>query len=314
VTPVLATADLRKRYRGAQRKGRGDALAGIDLTIEAGEIVGLLGPNGAGKSTFAKIVCGLVRPTSGTATIGGEPVGTRPAQAKLGYLAELFRYPPWATADQLLRTHQRLAMSKGGLAERGELLELVGLEGTSQVKVGAMSKGMQQRLGLAQALIGRPPLVLLDEPTSALDPVGRALVRTVLREMRERGQSVLLSSHLLSEVEQVADRVAIIARGRLIAEGSPRELAGAGGAEFELGSGIAKRPDLAREAIPDEVARLVAAGERVYGVRELRGTLEEAYLRAVAEHGGSTDGRVVEPVAEHAPSDPPAAPPAQSTP
>ncbi|MEH3053273.1 MAG: ABC transporter ATP-binding protein [Patulibacter minatonensis] len=294
---VLEAQELRKRYGGAQRKGRGDALGGVSLSIAPGEIVGLLGPNGAGKSTFAKIVCGLVRPTSGRATLAGHPVGTRAAQARLGYLAELFRYPPWATADGLLRNHQRLAGSPGGVAERRELLELVGLGDAAAVKVGAMSKGMQQRLGLAQSLVGRPALVLLDEPTSALDPVGRAHVREVLRELRRRGQSVLLSSHLLPEVEQVADRVAIIARGRLIAEGQPSELAGRGGAEFELGSGTVRRPELTRDAIPAEVARLAAAGEQIYGVRELRGTLEEAYLRAVDEHGGAaaaapgTDGR-----------------------
>lgn len=283
---VLVAEDLRKRYRGAQRRGRGDALGGVSLTIAPGEIVGLLGPNGAGKSTFAKIVCGLVRPTAGAARLDGHPVGSRAAQARLGYLAELFRYPPWATADGLLRTHQQLAGSSGGAAERGELLELVGLGDAAAVRVGSMSKGMQQRLGLAQALIGRPSLVLLDEPTSALDPVGRAHVREVLRELRDRGQSVLLSSHLLPEVEQVADRVAIIARGKLIAEGAPADLAGTGGAEFDLASGLVRRTDLHRDDLPAEVARLVAAGEQIYGVRELRGTLEEAYLRAVDAHGG----------------------------
>jgi ABC-2 type transport system ATP-binding protein len=233
-----------------------------------------------------------VRPTSGQALLDGHPVGSRAAQARLGYLAELFRYPPWATADGLLRTHQRLAGSSVGASERGELLELVGLGDAAAVKVGAMSKGMQQRLGLAQALVGRPPLVLLDEPTSALDPVGRAHVREVLREIRGRGQSVLLSSHLLPEVEQVADRVAIIARGRLIAEGAPADLAGTGGAEFELASGVVRRADLRRDEIPAEVVRLVGAGEQVYGVRELRGTLEEAYLRAVDDHGGPIRGGV----------------------
>jgi ABC-2 type transport system ATP-binding protein len=287
VDSVLIAEGLRKRYRGAQRRGRGDALGGVSLTIGRGEIVGLLGPNGAGKSTFAKIVCGLVRPTAGHALLEGHAVGTRAAQARLGYLAELFRYPPWATADGLLRTHQRLAGSAGGASERGELLELVGLGDAAAVRVGAMSKGMQQRLGLAQALIGRPALVLLDEPTSALDPVGRAHVREVLRELRGRGQSVLLSSHLLPEVEQVADRVAIIARGQLIAEGAPAELAGTGGAEFDLGDRVVRRAELRRDDLPAEVARLVAAGEQVYGVRELRGTLEEAYLRAVDAHGGA---------------------------
>ncbi|MBJ7470485.1 MAG: ABC transporter ATP-binding protein [Solirubrobacteraceae bacterium] len=286
MTAALQTTELRKQYPGAQRKGRGDALGGVDLTVAPGEIVGLLGPNGAGKSTLVKIVCGLVRPSGGTALIAGQEAGTRAAAARLGYLAELFRYPPWLTAEALLTTHQRLARSGGGSGERAELLDLVGLGDAAAVKVGSMSKGMQQRLGLAQSLIGRPALVLLDEPTSALDPVGRALVRDVLGELSARGQSVLLSSHLLAEVEQVADRVAIIARGQLIAEGSPRDLGGAGGVEFELASGTSLHPTLTRDDIPDEIERLVARGERVYGVRELRGTLEQAYLRAVREHGG----------------------------
>ncbi len=286
VTAALVTSDLRKRYRGAQRKGRGDALGGVDLTVAPGEVVGLLGPNGAGKSTLVKIVCGLVRPTAGTALVAGEAAGTRAAATQLGYLAELFRYPPWLTAEALLHTHQRLARSPGGVAERGELLKLVGLGDAAEVKVGSMSKGMQQRLGLAHALIGRPALVLLDEPTSALDPVGRALVRDVLGELRGRGQAVLLSSHLLSEVEQVADRVAIIARGELIAEGSPADLGGTGGVEFDLASGIVRRAELGRGDIPGEIERLVAQGEQIFGVRELRGTLEQAYLRAVEAHDG----------------------------
>ncbi len=286
MTAALVTSELRKRYRGAQRKGRGDALGGVDLTVDRGEVMGLLGPNGAGKSTLVKIVCGLVRPTAGTALVAGETAGSRAAAAQLGYLAELFRYPPWLTADTLLQTHQRLARSSGGAGERRELLELVGLADAAEVKVGSMSKGMQQRLGLAHALIGRPALVLLDEPTSALDPVGRALVRDVLGQLRERGQAVLLSSHLLSEVEQVADRVAIIARGELIAEGAPADLGGSGGVEFDLAGGVVRRPELSRDDIPSEIDRLVAAGERIYGVRELRGTLEQAYLRAVDAHEG----------------------------
>lgn len=282
---VLQVEQLKKRYRGTQRKGRGDALSGVDLHAEPGEIIGLLGPNGAGKSTLVKIVCGLVQPTSGTVTIGGAPVASRAAQSQIGYLAELFRQPPWLTADAVLTMHQRLARAEGGAAERRELLQLVDLADAAEVRVSSMSKGMQQRLGLAQALIGSPALVLLDEPTSALDPAGRALVREVLSELRSRGQAVLLSSHLLGEVELVADRVAIIARGQMIAEGSPRDLQGGGGVEFELASGTVKRTELTREEIPAEVAKLVAAGEQIYGVRELRGSLEAAYLRAIEAHG-----------------------------
>jgi ABC-2 type transport system ATP-binding protein len=144
-----------------------------------------------------------------------------------------------------------------------------------------MSKGMQQRLGIAQALIGSPRLVLLDEPTSALDPAGRRLVRGILEGLRGRGVAVLLNSHLLSEVELVCDRVVIIARGRTITEGAPEALTHAGGVEIDLDGGTRRFPDAGRDEVPEIVARLVAEGERVYGVRVVRGTLEDAYLEAV---------------------------------
>jgi ABC-2 type transport system ATP-binding protein len=274
-TPALQLTAVRKRY------GRTEALAGVDLEVGEGELVGLLGPNGAGKSTLTKIACGLVRPTGGTAVACGHRAGSEQARALTGYLAELFRFPGWATADELLELHQRLARSRGGAAERAELLELVGLSEAARRPVEAMSKGMQQRLGIAQALIGAPRVVLLDEPTSALDPAGRRLVRGILESLRERGIAVLLNSHLLSEVELVCDRVVIIARGRTVSEGTPEALARPGGVEIELGGGTRHFPDAGREDVPDIVARLVADGERVYGVRVVRGTLEDAYLDAV---------------------------------
>jgi ABC-2 type transport system ATP-binding protein len=230
--PVLAVSGLRKSYRGQE------ALAGVDLEIRAGELVGLLGPNGAGKSTLTKIACGLVRPSGGTVDVLGRPAGSPPARAALGYLAELFRFPGWCSADELLALHQRLAGSGGGVAERTELLGLVGLGEARDKRIEAMSKGMQQRLGIAQALVGAPRLLLLDEPTSALDPVGRRIVRGLLEELRGRGVAVLLNSHLLSEVELVCDRVAIIARGRLVKAGTPDELAGPGGVEVENANGV----------------------------------------------------------------------------
>jgi ABC-2 type transport system ATP-binding protein len=145
-----------------------------------------------------------------------------------------------------------------------------------------MSKGMQQRLGLAQAMVGDPRILLLDEPTSALDPAGRRLVRAVLEDLRAKGVAVLLNSHLLSEVELVCDRVAIIARGELVAAGTPEELSTDGGVEIETAAGTRTWPDARREDVPRIVAELVAAGEQVYGVRLLRSTLEDAYLEAVA--------------------------------
>ena len=268
-------SELSKAY------GRTVALAGVDLEVEPGELVGLLGPNGAGKSTLVKIACGLVRPSGGAATVAGEPAGSPAARATIGYLAELFRFPEWLRADELLTLHQRLAGSEGGEAERAELLELVGLDEAAGTRVGAMSKGMQQRLGIAQALVGGPRLLMLDEPTSALDPVGRRIVRNLLLELKRRGVAVLLNSHLLSEVERVCDRVAILVGGEIVARGSPAELSQARGVEVELESGVRSFPEATREQVPEIVAELVAAGERVYGVRVLSSTLEDTYLEAV---------------------------------
>jgi ABC-2 type transport system ATP-binding protein len=279
VTTALAVRGLEKRY------GSVTALAGVDLEVGEGELVGLLGPNGAGKSTLVKIACGLVRPSAGTAQVGGARAGSLQARRSLGYLAELFRFPGWYSADELLELHQRLAGSKGGGAERTELLELVELTDARSRRVEQMSKGMQQRLGLAQALVGRPPLLLLDEPTSALDPVGRRTVRVLLEELRGRGTSVLLNSHLLSEVELVCDRVAILLNGRLVSEGSPAELARGRGVEVETDQGVQVFEGASRDDAPRLVAELVDAGRRVYGVRVLTSTLEETYLEAV---GGQT--------------------------
>jgi ABC-2 type transport system ATP-binding protein len=275
VPATFACSELSKRY------GSTVALAGVDLEVQPGELVGLLGPNGAGKSTLVKIACGLVSPSGGDAQVAGEPAGSSDARAAIGYLAELFRFPDWLRADELLLLHQRLSGSEGGSEERRELLELVGLEDAASTKVGAMSKGMQQRLGIAQALVGTPRLLMLDEPTSALDPVGRRIVRDLLLELKRRGVAVLLNSHLLSEVERVCDRVAILVGGRIVARGSPAELASARGVEVELQEGVRQFPEARREQVPEIVARLVAEGERVYGVRVLSSTLEDTYLEAV---------------------------------
>jgi ABC-2 type transport system ATP-binding protein len=275
--PALSVRSLRKRY------GRVEALSGVDLDVEEGELVGLLGPNGAGKSTLVKIVCGLVRPTAGQALVCGQRAGSPPARAALGYLAEMFRFPGWATADEVLELHQRLAGSTGGAAERTRLLELVALADARDRHVEAMSKGMQQRLGLAQALVGTPKILLLDEPTSALDPVGRRTVRELLEELRGRGVAVLLNSHLLSEIELVCDRVAILLGGHVVAAGTPHDLSRPRGVEVETDEGTRVVEGAGRDEVPALVAELVAAGRQVYGVRALSSTLEDVYLEAV--HG-----------------------------
>ena len=274
--PILRATGLGKRY------GPVVALDGFDLDVREGELVGLLGPNGAGKSTLTKIVCGLVRPSDGIAEVAGHPAGSARARAQIGYLAELFRFPGWSSADELLALHQRLMRSDGGAAERARLLDVVGLSDAAHRRVEAMSKGMQQRLGIAQALIGTPRLVLLDEPTSALDPLGRRTVRELLERLRDDGVSVLLNSHLLSEVELVCDRVVIIARGRTVAQGTPAELSRPGGVEIETAGGVRRFADARRADVPELVARLVADGERIFAVRVVSGTLEDSYLDAVA--------------------------------
>ena len=276
---ALAAEGLGKRY------GKTHALADVDLSVEPGRVVGLLGPNGAGKSTFVKIAAGLTHPSAGTATVFGHPPGSREANNCLGYLAELFRFPHWLSADELLNLHQRLTGSDGGPAERERLLDSVGLSESASRRIGEMSKGMQQRLGIAHALVGAPKLLILDEPTSALDPVGRRLIRELIIELRSQGVGILLNSHLLGEVERVCDRFVIISKGRVIAEGSAAELEKARGVAIETGSGIKNYPDASRDDTPRLVAELVAAGEAVYSVRATGSTLEDAYLQAV---GGET--------------------------
>jgi ABC-2 type transport system ATP-binding protein len=274
---VFSAQGLAKRY------GKIEALGGVDLAVAPGQLVGLLGPNGAGKSTLVKIAVGLVRPSSGSATVCGAPAGSAPARAALGYLAELFRFPGWYSADELLALHQRLARSDGGEGERRELLDLVGLTDARDRRVEAMSKGMQQRLGIAQALIGSPKVLFLDEPTSALDPAGRRTVRRLLEQLKERGVGVLLNSHLLSEIELVCDRVTILLDGRVVAEGAPAELARPRGIQIETDVGVELYESAGRDDAPQLVEELVAAGRRVYGVQVLTSTLEDVYLEYVGE-------------------------------
>ena len=265
--------------------GKTDALAGVDIEVQSGQLVGLLGPNGAGKSTLTKIACGLVHPTRGEVEVFGAGAGSRRACRAIGYLAELFRYPAWLTANEVLRLHQRLAGSGGGVGERGRLLERVGLGAAAGKRVGAMSKGMQQRLGVAQALVGSPQLLLLDEPTSALDPGGRRDMRVLLEELRSEGIAVLLNSHLLSEVELVCDHIVIIDRGHVVEAGPLEELARPRGVEVELAGGVRLFESMRREEVPELVERLVGEGERIFGVRVRSATLEEVYLDVVTEDG-----------------------------
>ena len=213
--PALELTGVRKTY------GRTVALHDLSLRVEPGEVFGFLGPNGAGKTTTVKILLGLVRPTSGQARIFGLPCSDPAARRLVGYLPETFRFQDWLTGRELLELHADLAeLSAEARAWRvPEVLRRVGLSDYSHDRLRTYSKGMLQRIGLAQAIIHNPRVLLLDEPTSALDPIGRRDVRDLIRELSARGMSVFLNSHLLSEVEMVCDRVAIIDRGRVVHTG-----------------------------------------------------------------------------------------------
>ena len=210
--PAIKTENLRKEF------GTQAAVKGLTLQVEQGEVFGFLGPNGAGKTTSIKMLLGLVAPTSGTGALLGAPLGDRAALARIGFLPEHFRFQEWLTANEFLELHgELLGMDSRSLdLRRDELLERVGLIEFRHKQLRTFSKGMLQRIGLAQALMNHPALVFLDEPTSGLDPVGRRLVRDIIHELREEGTSVFLNSHLLSEIEVTCNRVAFIRHGEVV--------------------------------------------------------------------------------------------------
>jgi ABC-2 type transport system ATP-binding protein len=295
--PAIEVTDLRKRY------GPIEALAGLTMTVGRGEVFGFLGPNGAGKTTTVKLLLGLARPTGGAGKVLGAPLGDLRARRKIGYLPELFRYQPWLKAREVLTLHAELMgmpRSRRGKAA-DDALRIVGLADRAGDLVGRFSKGMQQRLGLGVALLGEPALVVLDEPTSALDPVGRVDVRGIVRSAADRGAAVFLNSHLLSEVEQVCDRVAIIDHGRVVASGELDDVLGqaetqvrvTGLSESDLpaierfgpptleGDLLSIRP-MAADAVPELVAQLVSMGAKISEVRSGRSSLEQRFLELVA--------------------------------
>ena len=296
--PAIETRVLRKAY------GSTVALEALDIRVEAGEVFGFLGPNGAGKTTAVKLLLGLTRPSGGGGTVLGRPLGDREARRRIGYLPELFRYQAWLTAREVLDLHAHLAglPSPSRRADVDRVLGLVGLAGRERDRIGGFSKGMQQRLGLATALLGDPALVILDEPTSALDPVGREDVRAIIRHARERGSAVLLNSHLLGEVERLCDRVAIVNHGSVVAAGSLGDLLGEqavrlrvtglpaeGAAALAAFGPVAVEDDwlvvrpVDPDRIPDIVAAVVGAGGRVHAVDPGRRSLEELFLGLVRE-------------------------------
>lgn len=216
---AVETVALSKRYHKRW------AVDKATLIVREGEIFGLLGPNGAGKSTFVKMLLGLVRPTGGTARLLGRSYRDYRVRGQIGYLPELFRYPPWLTVREVLAFHQRLlAPLSVPTLSIPDALNRVGLADRGSERVKSLSKGLQQRLGLAVALIGNPPLLFLDEPTSAMDPLGRRDVHRLIRDLKSEGKTICLNSHLLSDLEGLCDRVAVIQEGRVVAIGTLNEV------------------------------------------------------------------------------------------
>jgi len=297
-TPAVKTVELTKRF------GSTVALAGLTMTVPRGEVFGFLGPNGAGKTTAVKLLLGLLKPTAGEGWLLGKRVGDLQTRRRIGYLPELFRYQSWLSAAEVLALHCELAPlpRSSWKDEIGTALETVGLTDRAKGRVGTFSKGMQQRLGLGAALLGEPELVFLDEPTSALDPVGRHDVREIIRGLAARGSAVFLNSHLLSEVEQVCDRVAVVDHGRVIASGTMDELLGGSAVRVRVtGLTQADKNDLSSfgriddegdqltfaklepNRVPELVAAIVAKGGRVYEVAPRHETLEDRFLQLLEE-------------------------------
>jgi ABC-2 type transport system ATP-binding protein len=296
---AVHTQDLAKRY------GRTVALTGLTMSVRRAEVFGFLGPNGAGKTTAVKLLVGLALPTAGQGWVLGAPIGDLPTRRRLGYLPELFRYQGWMKAREVLGLHCELSgMARSEWKTQIELaLEMVGLADRADDKVEGFSKGMQQRLGLGVALLGQPELVLLDEPTSALDPVGRHDVREIIRKLKARGTAVFLNSHLLSEVEQICDRLAVVDHGRVIATGTMAQILGQDGAVRLRVTGLTAASrvglggygsvedegewltfrGLAAERVPDLVSEIVRQGGRVYAVEPRHETLEDRFLQLLKE-------------------------------
>ncbi|MGZ8481802.1 MAG: ABC transporter ATP-binding protein [Candidatus Limnocylindria bacterium] len=298
-TSVIETHDLTKRY-GSKHL----ALDGLDLTVRRGEVYGLIGPNGAGKTTFLRLILGLIRPTRGDATVLGQPAGASASLRQLGAVVEVPAFYPFLSGNDNLRVVARYSGHDAGRIP--EALDRVGLADRGRDKVGGYSLGMKQRLGLAAAFLKDPQLYLLDEPTNGLDPHGIAAMRGIIRDLADQGRTVLLSSHLLAEVEAVCDRIGIIHHGRLLLEETMGQMRGIG--RLRIVATPADRAEEILRAQPGVAAveradgallvsteaenagalnrALVGAGIEVSELRVTARTLEEAFMTLTGEHAG----------------------------
>ena len=312
--PVIAVENLVKRF------GRIEALKGVSLTVQRGEIFGLLGQNGAGKTTLIKILLGVIRKTEGDAQLLDQPAGTASVRRRVGYLPEDHRFPDYHTGASLLDFYGALLDVPAGVRRKRipEILELVGLKGRMHYKLRTYSKGMKQRLGIAQALLHEPDVIFLDEPTDGVDPVGRREIRDLMQSLKAEGKTIFLNSHLLSEVEQVCDRVAILAKGELVREGDIATLTKQQGffliglaagdvfpREEVAGLGYQVRPigdfwEVAltgEQAIDPVVSLLSSRGLRLRHLVQKRQTLEDLFMATVASAEPGVDERRARPPA-----------------
>jgi ABC-2 type transport system ATP-binding protein len=313
-SPAIVVDSLHKTYREGWFAGRTiKALRGVSLEVDRGTIFGLLGPNGAGKTTLIKVLIGIVRKTSGSAQMLGYAAGDRRGRERVGYLPETHRIPRHHTANSALDYYGNLSGLRSGEVRRRReaLLDQVGLKNWGNTPVGKFSKGMQQRLGLAQAMLHEPDLLILDEPTDGVDPVGRAAIREVIEEQRQRGVTVFLNSHLLMEVERMCDRVLIIDKGRVLRLGSlddltPRtnlvrfELEPLPSDLAELSAGLGQNLQVEGqgfsieaepEAIDALVDRLRARGVSIRGLSRQKLSLEATFIESVVQTSAASGGR-----------------------
>ena len=304
--PAIETSHLRKDYGGTLGRGAFTAVQDLSFAVPRGQVFGFLGPNGAGKTTTINMLLGNIAPTSGTATLLGKPIGDLDARTKLGFLPEKFQFHEFLTAEEFLDLHGRLyGMAPKVRRKRiPEVLEQVGLIDRRKSKLGEFSKGMQQRAGLAQAILNDPELVILDEPTSALDPLGRREVREIVAGLKARGKTVLLNSHLLGEIEMTCDQVAILKKGQVVRVGSMDDLLAAPSnvemrvqnispalirALESLARTVTVEGEEITVSIPDETivpdlaAAVVRQGGRLLSLIPKRESLEDLFIRVVED-------------------------------
>lgn len=336
------TIDISKvsKTYGAGLFGRGasrvPALQDASIRVHRGAVFGLLGPNGAGKSTLVKILMTVIQPTTATGTMLGAPIGDKPTLARVGYLPEQHRFPEYLTGAQVLEFYGALAKVPRATVQRnaGPLLEMVGMTAWAGKRVTSYSKGMRQRLGIANALINNPDLILLDEPTDGVDPIGRRDIRNAILELKRQGKTIVINSHLLSELDSLCDRIAILVKGRVAAQGSvdeltrgnrgyevvveradPQRLAMAmkqllspvhsghgdglgtlvSGGELSFRDGILRLDSDSAATIQPIIDALRRADEIIVSVRPIRPTLEDLFMQAVID---PTTGRAATPGAQ----------------